>query len=78
MECTPNLLLHVGHAGNALEVALTVVGFVLTLLGLGVAVVALCPRPRPGDKTERAGRAVRRRALRDAETLLDEDVDGGA
>jgi hypothetical protein len=72
-------LLHVGHAKNEVEAVLTVLGFVLTLLGLGVAVKALWPRPRPGVKTERAGRVARRRALHDeGASLLDEDVDRGA
>jgi hypothetical protein len=68
-------ILHVGHAGNAVEVALTIAGFVITLVALWVAILALWPRRRPGLKTERAGRTRRRRALRGRDALLDEYVD---
>jgi uncharacterized membrane protein YccF (DUF307 family) len=72
-------LLHVGHASNAVEVALTVLGFVVTLAGLGAAVVSLWTRPRLGAGAEGSGRLERRRRLREDEaSLLDEDVDGGA
>ena len=79
MQASLVLLLHVGHAKNEIEVALTVVGFVFTLLGLVVAAMALWPRPRPGARKERARRVVRRRELRQSEDqLLHEDVNGGA
>jgi hypothetical protein len=72
------VLLHVGHAKNELEAALTAVGFVATLVGLGVAAMALWPRTRPGVKAERTGRTERLRALREAESQsFDEEVDRG-
>jgi hypothetical protein len=77
MDLALTLLLHVGHAKNELEAALTVVGFVATLVGLGVAAMALCPRRRPLPGPEPEGRAARRRALREEDALLDEEVDGG-
>ena len=79
MQASLILLLHVGHAKNEIEVVLTVLGFVFTLLGLGVAAMSFWPRPRLGARKERARRVVRRRELRQSEDqLLHEDVDGGA
>jgi hypothetical protein len=59
------VLLHIGHAQNEVEVVLTVVGFVLTLLGLGLAAWALWPRRRTRDDRRQPGLAARRRALRE-------------
>lgn len=71
-------LLHIGHARNEIEFLLTVVGFAITLLGVGVAVMSLWPRRAPGMRAEREDSVVRRRRLRaEDEELLDEDVDGG-
>jgi hypothetical protein len=52
-----DVLFHIGHAGNEVEVALTIFGFVVTLIGLGVAVMALWPRKKPGVTAERVGHA---------------------
>jgi hypothetical protein len=59
------LLLHIGHAQNEVEAVLTVLGLVLTLLGLGLAVWALWPRRQTRVWPQRTTRAARRRALRE-------------
>jgi hypothetical protein len=72
-------LLHIGHAKDEVEVVLTILGFVVTLLGLGLAAMALWPLPRQEVNHRPRDRLRQRRALREAELrLLDEDVDGGA
>lgn len=78
MEAAIILLLHIGHAQDEVEVALTAIGIVFTLLGLGLAVMALWPKRAP-SRSAHPRYAVRRRALREDETeLLHEDVDRGA
>jgi uncharacterized membrane protein YccF (DUF307 family) len=57
-------MLHIGHARNEVEAALTIIGFAITLLGLGVAAMTLWPR---SIGTERHRRTARRRALHEEE-----------
>jgi hypothetical protein len=64
------VLLHIGHAKNEVEVVLTIVGLVLTLLGLGLASWALWPRRRTRDDRRQPSRVARRRALREDDRSL--------
>jgi len=80
VDCLSALLLHVGHAANAIEAALTAIGLVASFVGLGVAVLALWPRrrtPEPGQGRKSGGQLAELRRLRRARNRRHDDASRG-
>lgn len=71
-------LIHIGHARSEIDVAFMIVGFAVTIAGLGGAIMALWPRKPSVPRTSRPGNARRHRALRERDQeLLREDAHRG-
>jgi hypothetical protein len=67
------ILLHVGHATNAVEAVLTIAGVIVTMLALAVAAVSIWPRSIPAARQDRVVRQSRSHLDEDQATASDRD-----